>query len=436
MAGHQQDPTYNSKLWQDYEDCLIANRVNPKHIHWHTRWCQQYVRFLGKQPFHQCQPEHVSAFLDNLQQNHSLKAWQISQARTALWHFCRDLLELPWTRGKSAPVSKQANQPRAELSAIHQITLKKMRSTLIGRQYAKRTQSAYIDWARRFLLFFPHRNINDLDAGSVRAYLTGLAEEHDVAVSTQKQALNAIVFLFQQSEGRDLGDFSDFQRAKKPVKVPTVLSRAEAAVLLKTLTPPHLLICKLLYGAGLRLMEAVRLRIQDVDFPNNRLLVRDGKGRKDRITVLPEICLAELTAQISTARKIHDEDLGKGYGEVWLPTALRKKYPSAGCDWRWQYVFPAGKLSVDPETSRIRRHHVDESGVQRVVRDAAKSCGLSKKVTPHTLRHSFATHLLDSGYDIRTVQELLGHADVSTTMIYTHVLNRGGQGVKSPLDGA
>ena len=301
-------------------------------------------------------------------------------------------------------------------------------------QYAKRTVRAYLEWAARFLGHYPYRRIADLDAAAVKAYLTYLVEKQNVAVNTQKQALNALVFLFQESEERSLGDFSDFTRAKKPIKVPVVLSREEVSVLLGEMKPPFALICHLLYGAGLRLMEAMRLRIQDVDFAQGQILVRDGKGRKDRITMLPERCREALKEQVAEARRIHAADLKKDYGEVWLPSALERKYRGAAKDWRWQYVFPASRVSVDPENGNIRRHHFDDSAVQRAVREAAKKVGLSKPVTPHTLRHSFATHLLESGYDIRTVQELLGHADVATTMIYTHVLNKGGHGVLSPLD--
>ncbi len=427
--------TLNAHFWQTYENCLIKHSIKPQHIRWYIGWCQQFVQFIGGRPLIECQPEHVSAFLDNIQGNASLKDWQWGQARIALWHLFRDHLEIPWAVGKPGPrpVVKE-NLSDKSLSVAHQTSIKKMRSTLIGRQYAKRTQSAYLDWATRFLVYYPQRKIADLDANSVKTYLTHLAEVVNVAVNTQKQALNALVYLFQISEERDLGDFSDFSRARKPIKVPVVLSRDEVSLLLAHLQPPHLLISHLLYGAGLRLMEAVRLRVKDVDFANNQILIRDGKGRKDRIAILPALCINSLREQIAKARTVHAEDLQRGYGEAWLPSALAKKYPGAGADWRWQYIFMATKISVDPESGKIRRHHYDESTIQSAVRTAARKCGLSKTVTPHTLRHSFATHLLESGSDIRTVQELLGHSDVSTTMIYTHVLNKPGLAVTSPVD--
>jgi len=426
----------NAQFWLKYENCQIKNRIKSEYIRWHVSWCEQFIRFLGTLPLDKCQPQHVSAFLDNLKNDPRVKNWQYSQARTALWHLLHDHLAIDWAINRNpcmAPASPSKDQKPVP-SNDHQSILDKLRRTLIGRQYAKRTIKAYLDWAGRFLAHYPHRKLADLDAASVKSFLTYLVEEHKVGVNTQKQALNALVFLFHESEERPLGDFSDFVRARKPVKVPVVLSRDEVKALLKQLDPPTQLIGHLLYGSGLRLMEAIRLRIKDVDFANNQILVRDGKGRKDRVALLPEICRSPLQEQIKCAREIHSDDLSRGYGEVWLPMALRKKYPDAGRDWRWQYVFQASRVSVDPESGSIRRHHYDESTVQSSVKKAAQKIGLSKTVSPHTLRHSFATHLLESGYDIRTVQELLGHSDVSTTMIYTHVLNKPGLAVKSPVD--
>ncbi|ALC15775.1 integron integrase [Desulfuromonas soudanensis] len=433
-SNHQFDAVF----WKTYAHFLASVNVNAKYHHFYISWCLQFIQFMQPHPITECQPQHVTAFLTNLRDNPSLKDWQYSQARSALWHLFHDLLKISWATNKQPVRQTGTPEPHrgapAKLSESHQTTLKHLRSTLIGRQYAKRTVATYVDWATRFLAFFPHRNIAELDALSVKAYLTYLAETHNVAVNTQKQALNALVFLFQEAFERPLGDFSDFSRARKPIKVPVVLSRGEVSALLGALNPPFLLMSNLLYGSGLRLMEVARLRIKDVDFALGQILVRDGKGRKDRVALLPEACREPLHQQIAEARRIHSGDLDRGYGKVWLPTALAKKYPGAATDWRWQYVFPASRISVDPESGEIRRHHFDESALQRAIREAACNAKLTKRVTPHTLRHSFATHLLEGGYDIRTVQELLGHSDVSTTMIYTHVLNKPGIGVRSPLD--
>jgi integron integrase len=428
---------FDAAFWQRYVDFLASINIDVKYHHWYKSWCQQFIQFIQPHPVMECRPEHVSAFLSNLQDNGSIKEWQYSQARTALWHLFHDVLKVSWAvdqqKRTSVPISQPSGASPHKLSESHQGTLRILRSTLIGRQYAKRTVATYTDWATRFLAFFSVHTIDELDAGSVKTYLTHLAETRNVAVNTQKQALNALVFLFKEAFERNLGDFSDFTRAKKPVKVPVVLSREEVASLLAQLSPPFLLMAHLLYGSGMRLMEVIRLRIKDVDFSLNQILVHDGKGRKDRVALLPEVCREPLQKQIVEARRIHVKDLERGYGKVWLPAALAKKYLNAERDWRWQYVFPATRLSVDPESGIVRRHHLDESTLQRAVKEAARGATLSKTVTPHTLRHSFATHLLESGSDIRTVQELLGHSDVSTTMIYTHVLNRPGLTVTSPI---
>jgi integron integrase len=273
-----------------------------------------------------------------------------------------------------------------------------------------------------------------LQETTVKGYLTYLAERREVASSTQNQALNALVFFHREVLARPLGDFSDFLRAKRPKHVPVVLTADEVGALLAKLHGPMALMAGLLYGGGLRLMECVRLRIKDIDFAQSQIIVKDGKGKKDRITVLPERYREQLAAQIDRVRQLHEKDLSLGFGEVWLPAALARKFSGAGRDWRWQFVFPSSQLAVDPESRVVRRHHVHESALQKAVKAAAQTAGLSKRVTPHTLRHSFATHLLEAGYDIRTVQELLGHSDVSTTMIYTHVLNKPGLAVKSPAD--
>jgi integron integrase len=273
-----------------------------------------------------------------------------------------------------------------------------------------------------------------LGAQDVEAFLTHLAVVGKVAASTQNQAKSALLFLYREVLEIQLPWLDNVTQAKAPKKLPVVLTVAEVQAVLSHLSDSHLLIASLLYGGGMRLMEAVRLRVKDVEFARQEIIVREGKGFKDRVTMLPESIVVQLKTHLVKVKALHEEDLAQGYGEVYLPFALDKKYPNAGREWGWQYVFPSKNLSVDPRSGKTRRHHLDEKGVQRAMKQAVRDAGLVKPATPHTLRHSFATHLLQSGYDIRTVQELLGHSDVSTTMIYTHVLNKGGRGVASPLD--
>ena len=269
----------------------------------------------------------------------------------------------------------------------------------------------------------------------VEAFLGVLAVERNVSAATQTQALSALLFLYREVLGIELPWLDDLVRAKKPRRLPSVLTRAEVSALLGAIDDPDVVLpARLLYGGGLRLLECLRLRVKDVDVSRREILVRDGKGQKDRVTMLPESLVPQMLEQIESARQRHVKDLAQGHGEVWLPDALAVKYPGAARAPGWQYVFPAAGFSSDPLSGAVRRHHLDERRVQRVVKKAAEVAGIVKMVSPHTFRHSFATHLLESGYDIRTVQELLGHADVKTTMIYTHVLNRGGRGVVSPLD--
>ncbi|OGO40290.1 MAG: integrase, partial [Chloroflexi bacterium RBG_16_57_9] len=277
------------------------------------------------------------------------------------------------------------------------------------------------------------RHPNEIGAAEVEAFLTHLAVEGNVAASTQNQAFSALLFLYREVLHQDLGPI-DALRAKKPKRLPTVLTKEEVRRVLGHLSGAHQLMAKLLYGSGLRLMECLRLRVKDIDLAQRAIIVRDGKGMEDRVTMLPDSLIAPLQEHLQRVKRLHEEDLAKGYGAVYLPYALDRKYPNAEREWAWQYVFPSDRLSVDPRSSVVRRHHLDESGLQKVIRQAAQRAGIPKPVGPHTFRHSFATHLLENGYDIRTVQELLGHKDVKTTMIYTHVLNRGGLAVRSPLD--
>ncbi|MCK4470914.1 MAG: integron integrase [Anaerolineae bacterium] len=297
-----------------------------------------------------------------------------------------------------------------------------------------RTEQAYVNWIKRYILFHDKRHPREMGAAEIEAFLTYLAVDRNVAASTQNQALSALLFLYRQVLKQDLVGSIDSVRAKRPKRLPTVLTKEETLRVIGFLSGTHQLMAKLLYGSGLRLMECVRLRVKDVDFAQRQIIVRDGKGMKDRVTMLPDVLIQRLREHLQHTRHIHEDDLAKGYGSVYLPFALERKYPNADREWLWQYVFPATRLSTDPRTGITRRHHINESSLQKAVRRAAKRAGIDKRVTCHTFRHSFATHLLEDGYDIRTVQELLGHKDVKTTMIYTHVLNRGPLAVRSPLD--
>jgi integron integrase len=297
-----------------------------------------------------------------------------------------------------------------------------------------RTEDAYHDWVKRFILFHHKRHPQDMGATEITQFLTHLAVEGQVSPSTQNQAFSALLFLYRDVLQVDPGRIAGVVRANRPKKLPVVLSRPEVWGVLDHLAGTNRLLGRLMYGSGLRVLEAVRLRVKDLDFDNGLIVVREGKGSKDRRTIFPEVVRADVTAHLGRVRGLHQKDLGAGYGAVYLPYALARKLPNAAREWAWQYAFPSARLSTDPRSGAVRRHHANEDAVTRAVVAAAAAAGLAKRVTSHTLRHSFATHLLEDGYDIRTVQELLGHADVSTTMIYTHVLDRRGRGVKSPLD--
>jgi integron integrase len=312
--------------------------------------------------------------------------------------------------------------------------LDQVRDRIRVKHYSIRTETQYVQWIRRFILFHGKRHPKEMGAPELEAFLTHLAVEGNVAAATQNQALSALLFLYREVLKINLPWLDGVVRAKTPQRLPVVLTRQEVASVLERMSGVYGLLAQLLYGTGMRLMECVRLRVKDVDFERAEIVVRDGKGAKDRITMLPQTLISPLQAHLQTRRQLFDDDRAKGKASVFMPNALDRKYPNAGTDWAWQYIFPSGSYSIDPRSSEERRHHLDEKLLQRAVKKAVQASGIAKLATPHTFRHSFATHLLQSGYDIRTVQELLGHADVATTMIYTHVLNKGGRGVTSPLD--
>jgi integron integrase len=324
----------------------------------------------------------------------------------------------------TAPVPPPVSAPKL---------LDRVRWHLRVKHYSLRTEKTYVDWIRRFVLFHKKRHPDEMAEPDIAAFLTHLAVDCHVAASTQNQAFSALLFLYQQVLDRKL-EFIDVERVRRPPKLPVVFTRAEARAVLARLKGDSRIMAHLLYGSGLRLLECLRLRVKDIDFGYRQIAVREGKGMRERVTMLPERLCRPLQAHLARIKELHQQDLKRGGGAVYLPGALHRKYPKAAREWRWQYVFPAEKISVDPRSGEKRRHHLAERNLQNAVKDAIRASGVAKAASCHTFRHSFATHLLEDGYDIRTVQELLGHKDVATTMIYTHVCNRPGLSVRSPVD--
>ncbi len=313
--------------------------------------------------------------------------------------------------------------------------LDRVRLSIRARHYSLRTEESYVGWVRRFVLFHGKRHPQTMGETDINAFLSDLANRAGVSASTQNQALAALLFLYRHVLERPPPSIEKVVRAKRPRRLPVVLTRAEVRAVIGRLAGPSRLVATLLYGSGMRLLECLRLRIKDVEFGSNRIVVRDAKGQRDRVVPLPLVVRAVLPTWLARVKRLHQRDLAAGFGTVHLPEALSRKYPGSERDWGWQWVFPAERRSRDPRTGAERRHHLDESVLQRAVRQAVLDIGISRRASCHTLRHSFATHLIEDGYDIRTIQELLGHKDVKTTMIYTHVLNRPGTlGVRSPAD--
>ncbi len=446
----------NVEFWSTYRNVVLKLGTPDNQAEWYVTWAEKYSKSLKGVPLGKHSPAHVEAFLHNLKQKPNIQDWQISQASDALRVLYQSFFKLAWADpwpiaqdlfkkdqdSNGPPVSGsepsqtpfQCAPPREKLPDHVQNALDKVTTEARLRQYSLRTEKAYLSWVQRFSAFFKFRSFDELGPNDVKSFLSYLVERRNVSASTQRQALSALVFLFEQTLKMPFGEIGEFARAKRPKRLPVVLTRPEVTQLLDGIYETPGLMAGLLYGSGLRLMECVRLRVKDIDFAQGQIVVREGKGKKDRITMLPERFIAPLQQHLEDVRQLHTKDLNEGLGEVYLPPALARKYPKAGREWHWQYVFPSRQLSVDPRGGNVRRHHINENTLQKAVKTAAAQAGLNKLVSCHTLRHSFATHLLEAGYDIRTVQELLGHSDVSTTMIYTHVLNRPGIAVKSPLD--
>jgi integron integrase len=323
---------------------------------------------------------------------------------------------------------------RKEPLPTHNLLFNRVRDLIRLKHYSIRTEKSYLSWIQRYILFHNNRDPKEMANPEIESFLSHLAVDLKVSAATQNQAFNALLFLYKEVLKKELDDSINAIRAKKPRRLPTVMTKDETMKVIGAIPADHQLMVKLIYGSGLRLMECLRLRVKDIDFENNQILVRDAKGMKDRITVLPDTLKPSLRGHLERVKIVHQNDVAKGYGRVYLPYALERKYPNASLEWGWQYVFPAKGVSKDPRTGEVRRHHIHENSLQKAVKTAVGLVGITKPVNVHTFRHSFATHLLEANYDIRTVQELLGHNDVSTTMIYTHVLNRPGVSIKSPLD--
>lgn len=458
------------RFWQSFAENAQKNGVKRPAVRWHVRHAESYLKAFPDKRLVQHTGADVAGYLQEQGRLGRMEDWQFVQMvdavenllRTARapvaaevdWAFWRDSArslgrdhptiarEAMPASGGEAPVSgsrfKDKRNARSALDAVrdaHGPVLERMLAEIRRRNYSIRTEQAYESWVCRFVLFCGNQDPAEIDVVRIRAFLEDLAVSGNVSASTQNQALNALAFLFKQVLGRSLDGLGDFTRAKRPKLLPVVLERSEVARLLQGIEGTQHLMAGLLYGTGMRLMECVRLRVQDVDFAYRQIVIRDGKGQQSRVVPLQQRLNAPLREHLLGVKALHVQDLAQGYGEVFLPDALARKWPNAPKEWIWQYVFPSGRLSVDPRSGKTRRHHLHENGLQKAVKAAAQRAGIPKKVNCHCLRHSFATHLLQAGYDIRTVQELLGHKDAATTMIYTHVMNRPGVvPVRSPAD--
>jgi len=458
-----------SRFWDDFIYKSESYGVNQETVRWYVKCAEEYIKAHPGLRLSQHSAQYVKQYLQKKGRNPRLEDWQFKQLVEALKLLFKDVVKLPWANSfpwddwlvaatslpnnhatvardyqpvnslleEHEPASrddnhsslfKQVNQhfPEHIAELVTQVRIQ---------QYSIRTEHAYLGWFLRYVHFHNMKDPARLNETDISQFLKYLVIRRKVSASTQSQALNALIFFYRHVMKKELDKNIKFPRSKKPRRLPVVLTRDEIRRLFDSIeNPTQMLMANLLYGCGLRLMECVRLRVLDLDFGYNQILVRCAKGKKDRVVPIPNKLQDQLEQQIDKIESLHNEDLSEGFGSVYLPDALARKYPNAKKEFKWQYVFPSSRLSTDPRSSETRRHHVHENGLQKHIKKAAEMAALTKKVNCHALRHSFATHLLESGYDIRTVQELLGHADVSTTMIYTHVLNKPGVSVISPFD--
>jgi len=451
-----------SKFWDKYIYILHSNNILSPIDRWYVIRIEEYIAFNkqheSEKRLHQHTATNIELFLDVVNQKKLLESWQVHQLIHALQLLFTQFLKLPWAKHfdwdywKASADDRSSNhtefirqpgllkkdetewQYYEKTIKAHKALFKKIIAVMRQRDYSISTEKTYSQWIVRYIIFHGGKDPEQLHQNNIVAFLEYLAVKRNVSPSTQNQALCALVFLYQQVMGQTLGQFEHFSRAKKQPRLPVVMTQEEVKNTLEKMQGVHYLMASLLYGTGMRLMECLRLRVKDIDFNYKQITVRSGKGNKDRIVPLPGTLVSELQAQLQMARTFYETDLKNNQANVYLPYALARKFPNAGREWIWQYVFPSAKLSLDPRAKIVRRHHLHQSSLQRHVKIAAMAAQITKRVTCHTFRHSFATHLLEAGYDIRTVQELLGHVDVSTTMIYTHVMNKPGLTVKSPLD--
>lgn len=458
-----------SRFWDNFIQKTRAYNVRPEAARWYVRHAESYIKAHPDLRLRRHTPDLVEAYLRDKGRIPQLQDWQFRQIVDALRILFVEMVKTPWAgefpwedwstsaqslpddhatlardyqpipQSRSGPPDTGVGQSDRDLYksvvAKHPQQVSELIAQIRSRHYSIRTEKTYLGWFLRYVAFHDMQDPAGLSEEHVARFLEHLVVDRKVAGSTQGQALSALVFFYKRVLEREMSDQIEFAHSRKPRRLPVVLNRGEIRQLFDHIeNPTQLLMANLLYGCGMRLMECIRLRVLDVDFGYQQILVRDAKGRKDRVVPIPQKLLDGLKRQIDKVRELHAEDLEEGYGRVYMPDALARKYPNAGSELRWQFVFPSTKLSTDPRSGAARRHHVHETGLQKHIKTASDRAGITKRVNCHALRHSFATHLLESGYDIRTVQELLGHADVSTTMIYTHVLNKPGVSVISPLD--
>jgi len=455
-------PNAASRFFSNYLKCLVKSEVKEKYRQYYVRHIEWFIKAQEGHPVKALCASDINNYLETIGRKKNIKGWQFRQCIDAIqilycklfalpvgqevdWEYwkgsARELdIDHPTTSRHLSPAElgylkrRKGDGPLQAVRATHHDLLVRLATEIRLRGYAYRTEQSYEQWLCRYILFCENKSPRQTGADEVRSFLEYLAIDRQVSASTQNQALNALVFFYSKALGNELGELADFTRAKSTRTLPVVLSRRELNTLLQEMNGVHKLLASLLYGTGMRLLEAMRLRIQDIDFERNRIVVHQAKGKKDRFVPLPARLIKDLKDQMSVAGELHEKDLAAGHGEVILPGALHRKYPNAGREFKWQFLFPSGRLSVDPHGGTIRRHHLHESTLQKAVKKAATRSRINKRVGCHTLRHCFATHLLEANHDIRTVQELLGHANVSTTMIYTHVLDKPGVSAFSPLD--